>query len=161
MTRYCLDANVLIESARGPYGFDIVPAFWTWLDEQATSGSIYSSTFVYDELAGGDDELAEWVRERRGTPLFVAPEEEVQSFVGVISDYVVGAYPAIHAQHFLDGADPWVIAHAKVEGAIVVTREKPVPSNSKKVKIPNVCAHFSVPRIDTYELMRALNLRLR
>lgn len=37
-------------------------------------------------------------------------------------------------------ADPWIIAHALDENAIVVTKEEKVTAtNSKRIKITNVC----------------------
>ena len=37
-------------------------------------------------------------------------------------------------------ADPWVIAHAMKEKAIVVTKEEKITAtNTAKIKIPNVC----------------------
>ena len=61
MSRFCLDANVLIQAKNGPYPFDIFPSFWNWLDEQFANGTVYSSIFVYEELAKYDDQLSEWV----------------------------------------------------------------------------------------------------
>lgn len=62
MKRHCLDANVLIQAKNGPYGFDIVPAFWNWLDQQVSNQTIFSSIMVYKELSEGNDDLAVWVK---------------------------------------------------------------------------------------------------
>ena len=40
MQRFCLDSNVFIQAKNGPYGFDIVPAFWEFLDKKAEEGII-------------------------------------------------------------------------------------------------------------------------
>jgi Domain of unknown function (DUF4411) len=53
-------------------------------------------------------------------------------------------------------ADPWVIAHAQVEGAIVVTEEQ--ESNGKSPKIPDVCSALGILCIRTVELFRAFKL---
>ena len=63
------------------------------------------------------------------------------------------------AQSFLDGADPWVIAQAKVDGSVVVTREVPAGTYSKKVKIPNVCLEFDVEYVNTYTMLRDCGAR--
>ncbi len=60
-----LDANVFIEAKNRYYGFDLVPAFWTWLEDQAESGEIGSTDMIYDELKDGGDDLAAWVKDRR------------------------------------------------------------------------------------------------
>lgn len=160
MVRFCLDANVLIEAKNGPYPFDIVPAFWSWLDAQFNSGTIYSSVFVYDELIQYDDDLSEWVKPRK--EFFIEPDESIQSKYGEIINHVQqNNRSEAEAEKFLAGADPWVIAHALVGGDTLVTREKRVGENSKKIKIPNVCDQLGGTRcIDTYQLMRQLKAQL-
>jgi hypothetical protein len=160
MQRYCIDANVLIQAKNGPYGFDIVPTFWKWLHGQMEAGVIYSSKMVYDELSTGEDELAEWTNDRRTSGFFVEPDDQVQKHFQNIANYVNEKYPLAQVQYFLDGADPWVIAHAKVDKAFVVTHEVLVPDNSSKIKIPNICKTFSVNCINPYEMLRRLKAKL-
>jgi hypothetical protein len=159
MTRYCLDANVLIQAKNGPYGFDIVPRFWAWLDEMFTSGTIYSSVMVFNEIAEGSDELSRWARDLADRSFFVEPSAEVQSCLSEIADYVISRFEPQQAQSFLAGADAWVVAQSKIDSAIVVTQEAPVGINSKKVKIPNICTAFDVHYVDTYGMMRTLGAR--
>lgn len=153
MPRYCLDADVLIQAKNGPYGFDIAPGFWAKLDELLISGALYSSRMVYDEIAAGNDELAEWVKARK-TPGFIQPSTAVQTIFRDIADYVNNHYSVEKAEKFLSGADPWIIAHAKADSSIVVTMEKLSGENAKKVKIPNICVQFGVLYIDTYKMLR-------
>lgn len=56
-------------------------------------------------------------------------------------------------EEFLSGADPWLIAKARVMGATVVTHEQHNPAARRKFLIPNVCQHFGVPCLDTFELL--------
>jgi predicted nucleic acid-binding protein len=155
-SRYCLDANVYIQAKNGPYGMDIVPSFWEFLDEQADAGAICSSKVVYEELAAGGDALANWVKARKDGGMFVEPDEKIQAVFGDIADYVLDKYANHQARPFLNGADPWIIAQAKVEGAVVVTHERLVKNESVKVKIPNICVQFGVKYVHTYEMLRAL-----
>ncbi len=158
-SRYCLDANVFIQAKNGPYGLDIVPSFWEFLDDQADAETICSSKVVYEELANGEDDLADWVKDRKDGRMFVEPDEEIQAVFADIADYVNDEYANHHVRPFLDGADPWIIAQAKVEGAVVVTHEKLVNDVSTKVKIPNICIQFGVKYVDTYKMLRALGAR--
>jgi len=160
MPRFFLDSNVLIEAKNGPYGFDIAPGFWDWVDSMFETGTIYSSIFVYEELADGKDELSEWIKSRKS--YFIEPDENVQSSFSEIADHVQNSYHAEHSAKFMNGADPWVIAHCLATKDILVTHEKKVGPGSKKVKIPNVCHHFdpSVRCINTFQLMRELKARL-
>lgn len=159
MQKYCLDTNVFIEAKKGPYGFDIVPAFWDWIDQQVANGTIYCSTMVYDELMEGEDELSDWARLRVNSGLFIEPDEVVQQYLRAIADYVNTNYEAIASSYFLGKADPWVIAHAKTDSSIVVTHEQTVPNNSHKVKIPNICVQFSVQYVNPYMMLRNLSAR--
>ena len=161
MPEFWLDTNVLIEARNGPYGFDIAPGFWTALDELSGRGEIRMSSLVYEELvAGVQDDLALWIRERRRSGLVVEPDEEVQAALREIADYVNGNFMASRAATFLRGADPWVIAHALVSDGIVVTQEARVPANSTRVKIPNICTVFRVGSINTYRMLRELDVSL-
>jgi len=72
---------------------------------------------------------------------------------------VIGGPAENGPQHFLDGADPWIIAQAKVRGDVVVTHEKLVNDESTKVKIPNICVQFGVKYVDTYKMLRELGAR--
>lgn len=159
MPDYCLDSNVFIQAKNGPYGMDIVPAFWDWLDSQSEAGVIFSTQLVYDELAAGDDELADWVKDRRTSGLFITTDEHVQQRFQDIANYIESHYDEVNARTFLAGADPWVVAHALIENAIVVTHETLVADNSRKVKIPNVCEAFQVDYINPYTMLRDLGAR--
>ncbi len=138
---------------------DFMPAFWDLLDQQSERGVIYSSTMVFSELADGDDKLALWAKERKDTGMFVEPNGTVQLELGRIADYVKNNYPENNVKEFLAKADPWVIAHARVNSDTVVTQEAFVSQHSQKVKIPNVCGHFNVPYVNTWDMLRSLNVK--
>lgn len=57
---FLLDSNVFIEAAKRYYAFDIVPAFWEKLKNQAQAGRIASIDRVRKELERGKDQLAQW-----------------------------------------------------------------------------------------------------
>ena len=149
---------MFIQAKNGPYGFDICPAFWNWLIRQARAGTVYSSIMVYEELVNGDDELAEWVGRRENRSLFVGPNASVQAIYRSIIEKIRANrnYAPHHVKSFLDKADPWVIAQAKNDGSVVVTQETLAGMDTKKVKIPNICAELGVDYKDTYQMLRAL-----
>jgi len=45
--------------------------------------------------------------------------------------------------------------------SILVTKEILAPSNTKKVKIPNICEVFDVRYIQTHEMIRSLGVQFR
>ena len=140
-------------------GFDIAPTFWELLDGLVADGRIASPARVYDELLDGQDELLAWARTRKASGLFVEPDGAVQVSFREIVEYVGTHYrPIRETQRFLDKADPWVIAHAHAGGGKVVTLEQQVPNISRIVKIPNVCDHFGLESINTYQMLRELGV---
>lgn len=159
MVQYCLDTNVFIQAQNGPYAMDIVPAFWDWLVQEVKVGTLFSSILVYEEITAGNDDLAEWAKGKKTTPLFQEPSDEAQAIFADVSDFVLHNYAAEEANFFLAGADPWIIAQAKAQGAKVVTMEKLAGPGSKKVKIPNICMAFDVDWLNTYQLLRELRAR--
>ena len=159
MPDHWLDSNVFIEGKKGPYGFDIAPRFWALLDELIEDGRISCPTMVYDELLDVQDDLAAWAQKRRTSGLFVQPPEQVQETYREVLGYVMQQYPENQAQRrFLNRADPWVIAHAIVQGGTVVSLEGRDPSASQQVKVPNVCDHFEVLCVNTYQMLRDLGV---
>jgi hypothetical protein len=83
---YLLDANVFIQAKNLHYSFDFCPAFWEWLDVEHANGKVYSIEKVRDELIGGDDELAEWARQR-GKDFFLPLDDEVLPSLAVVSEW--------------------------------------------------------------------------
>jgi predicted nucleic acid-binding protein len=159
---YVLDANVFIEAARRYYAFDLVPRFWTGLEQLAREGRVGSVDRVRQELERGRDKLAEW-----------ATSAFAQGFASTSSGEVVAEFRRVMAwvvrqaqftdaakREFADGADGWLIAYAKVGGHVVVTREQPSRDVRRRVPIPNVCDAVGVPYLDTFEMLRQLGVRL-
>ena len=167
---YCIDTDVYTQAHRSYYAFDIAPPFWNALVTFAQKGTIISPIAVYDELMEGKDDLKQWAKDHRKI-LFIEPDSKVNEAYRHVAEFANKRY---HDQHwirdFLKGADPWVIAQAKAQNLTVVTMEgvKQAENVNKssgrfigKIKIPNVCDHFGIKSISTYELLRALKIELR
>jgi Domain of unknown function (DUF4411) len=58
---YVIDSDVFIDAKNRHYGFDIVPAFWAWIEQQHRAGRIFTVQRVADEVLAGADELADWM----------------------------------------------------------------------------------------------------
>mgnify|MGYP005828121355 CR=1 FL=1 len=157
---YLLDANTYIQAKNLHYQMSFCPAYWDWLDEQFESGQLASIISVYNELTEQNDELTQWVRQRK-THFLPVSSEQIQDQFGAVVQHVSGLVgkKAEHVADFLDKADPWLVATASASGATVVTHEISVANNSSKVKIPNVCAAFEIPYVTTYQLLNTLDAR--
>lgn len=150
---YLLDANVFIQAKNLHYGLDFCPAFWEWLLDNHTAGRVFSIDKVADEIAAGDDELTDWMREN-GNGLFVKTDAAVAAQFGRVSAWTTQQnYEAAAINTFLQVADYYLIAHALANGHVVVTHE--VPANSvKRIKIPNVCVGLNLRFMTPYEMLR-------
>jgi hypothetical protein len=165
---YCLDTSVYTQAHRLYYAFDIAPPFWQALINLAQAGIIVSPIAVYAELMDGKDELKEWAKDNRKT-LFVEPDAKVNDAYRQVVEFANKRYQDQHwIRDFLKGADPWVIAQAKAHELTVVTMEggkkedinKPSGRFIGEIKIPNVCNHFGIKFLSTFELLRAMKIGL-
>lgn len=166
MRVYWIDSGVLIQNSRRMHTRVRLPQFWTWLSDQIDAGIIKMPERVYAEVTDGDDWLVDWVVERRDKGLCVFADKAVQDTYTAIADYVEGATKYKHFPHQRDrsfnGADLWVIAHAKQEpDHVVVSQEEKEKAGDGRVKIPSVCGNpkVGVRCYDTYKLLEELNAR--
>jgi len=166
---YCLDTSVYIQAFRTYYAFDLAPGFWTAIRQFAEKKVLLSPISVFTELSKGNDDLAIWTKESKHI-LFVDPDDGVIEAMRQIADFSNSNYEDQHqVSGFLSGADPWVVAQAKAHNLTVVTMEVSKasedinPQSQKyigKLKIPNICSHFGVKCISTFEMVRALKIGL-
>lgn len=154
MKRYCLDSNVLIEPWNKYYSMALCPEYWEVLDELARNGTVFCTEEVRREIEKVDDELSKWVKAR--PYLFREASAEVQRSLRAI----LGRFRRlVDTARDRSMADPWVIAHAQVEKAIVVTKEMPTPAGSKRIKIPDVCNQLGVPWMNEFQFLAAAGVR--
>lgn len=159
---YLLDANTLIEAKNRYYRMTICPAYWSWIQRSQGAGVVASIEPVGDELRRGHDELAGWAKDQDGLFLSVSEDDTQQAF-GAVAAHVAaqaGEMKAGALEEFLAGADPWLIAKAMaLKDAVVVTHEQFNLQMRRKYSIPNVCQHFGVLWIDTFELLSRTDAR--
>ncbi len=160
--QYVLDADVFMTAARRYYAFDIAPGFWEALVAQASNGRVLSIDRVKGDIDRGNDDLKVW-----------ANSVFLSSFASTAQNDVIEAYRRIISwvqsqsqftdaarAEFAGGSDGWLLAYAVAKGCVVVTNEKPEPNIKRRVKIPGVCQGFKVRYVDTFEMIRALGIRL-
>jgi predicted nucleic acid-binding protein len=156
--KYCLDANVLIQAWQKYYSPRICPTYWDMLDYLGTQNIIFMPEMVYDEFVRTDDELSEWLKTSQ------IPIKKIDEQVTKCLKDIYSADP--NHKFLVDNtkarslADPWVIAHALREKAVVVTKEEKVTAlNSTKIKIPNVCDKMNVTWINDFQLIEELGIK--
>ena len=158
---FVLDTNTLIEANNRYYGFDICPGFWFTLLEQHNSGRLHSIDRVKTELLRQEDDLPVWVRDQAPATFFhpTATPETVEKYSQLMT--WAFAHPAFFPgakNEFATNADAWLIAHAAVNGLVVVTQEQYSATAKRRIMIPNVCLEFNVECVDTYSMLRDLGV---
>ncbi len=155
---YLLDSNIFIQAKNLHYGFDFCPAFWEWIEVEHDKGKVFSIEKVGDELIGGDDELAEWAKER-GASFFLPPNAAVVPSLATVSNWASsGGYEPGAVSQFLQVADYYLVAYAHAHGFDIVTHEVPART-VKKIKIPNACIALNVKCMNPYDMLRTERAR--
>lgn len=161
-SQYVLDSNVFIEAHKRYYAFDLCPGFWKWLSHRSTRSDIVSIDRVRAEIVGHEDLLSEWAKDPAREDLFAdTTEQAVFDAYRRVMDWV-DRNPQFRPQaksKFAAGADGWLVAYAIVYKNVLVTHEAPRPDAERTVPIPNVCEEFGVPYMDTFEMLRQLQVR--
>ncbi|MEO5374549.1 MAG: DUF4411 family protein [Alphaproteobacteria bacterium] len=153
---YLLDANVFIEAKNRYYANDICPGFWKWMDGFVSGGNVRSIVNVRDELKKQNDWLADWVKSPNRAPWFMKVDDEAtqKSFQKIVNHVEAADFKPHAKPKFLSGADPWLVAKARVLGATVVTQEVSRPGAKSRILLPDVCNKFGVPCKNTFDLLR-------
>ena len=167
ITPFVLDANVFIEANRTYYSMDLCPGFWDCLLLHFRGGGLLSIDKVSDELLDmsnrkdeDPDALYHWTKAAPGG-LFVSSRE--QSVVDAYGDIIAWVYSR---PQFLQGAkddfarkaDGWLVAYAKTHNLMLVTQEVFDQNIRKRVPIPNVCQQFTIPYLNTFEMLRQVGV---
>ena len=137
--RYSIDTSSLIEGFRNLYPYEVFPTLWNeHLPGLVESGDLRATDEVRIELKRRDDELLQWVADY-ADDFFVEIDETVQNeVISILSDH----RELVHVGRGRSGADPFVIALARVKGATVVTEEGSGSLN--KPRIPDVCGALGI-----------------
>lgn len=155
---YCIDANILIQAWQKYYSPEICPSYWDVLNELGRRGIIFIPELVYEEIKKGEDDLFEWLKKS---------DIPIKKIDGQVTHCLKQIYESNPKHKFLVSsngihslADPWVIAHAIKEKAIVVTKEtKDFFKKQTKIKIPHVCENMKVDWIDDFEFIKKMNIK--
>lgn len=155
---YCLDANVLIQAWQKYYSPSLCPDYWERLNDLGEQGLIFIPAAVKDEILKTEDELSQWLK---------SSKIQVRGITESVTYYLRQIYNVnpVH-KNLVDNvkgrslADPWVIAHAMTESAVVVTKEEKITAqNTTKIKIPNVCENMGVRWMNDFEFLAEVGMR--
>lgn len=134
------DTSAYINGWRDHLPQGTFPSVWELVAREMQSGRIVAPREVFVELTRKDDDVSKWAKERE--VVFVDPTPEVQREAGQILSLLPN--PGVR-----DGADPFVIAEAKIRGYTVVTYEgrsfSGALTRNWHRRMPGICQQLSVP----------------
>ncbi len=117
-------------------------------------GIVISCDEVLDELSIGNDFLLKWAKQRKGA--FISSGPDVQIMVREI----LRKYPTlVTGSRKSNGADPFVIALAKLKKCTLVSDETRA-GDGQPVKIPNVCEAYGVRLIKFVDFLREVKISI-
>ena len=119
---------------------------------------IFIPELVSEEITRTEDNLSKWLKSSK------IPIEKISEPVTQCLQRIYSTNP-LH-KTLVDNtkarslADPWVIAHAINRNAIVVTKEEKITaSNSKRVKIPNVCDNMGIRWMNDFQFVDEVGIK--
>jgi len=146
--RFSIDTSAILDGWTRHYPREAFPGLWRHLEELIRSGDLRASEEVRYELEKKEDEAFAWARGQEG--FFVPMDDEIQDAVSAI----LADHPRLlDTRRGRSGADPFVIALAKVRGCAVVSGERPSGS-LQRPKIPDVCLALHLESMSLLDLIR-------
>ena len=131
---YCLDTSSAIEWFVRTYPPSILPNLPERMETLVAEGRLRAPRAVLDELSRIDDDCCKWAKAQTG--LFLEESAAVQ---GIVRQLMATHQNPAKPQKGISGADPFVIAMAKAEGAHWVVIADEHPGTLENRKIPFVC----------------------
>ena len=150
--QFCLDTGVFINSWVKHYPPDLFPSVWKCIGQLCDDTCAIIPRPVYEEVKLGGDELFDWLKQHKS--MVHEPDAEV---LKALKSIMASHAKLAKEKGKRSAADAWVIAHAQVANAIVVTEER--EGSVKTPKIPDVCKALGIPYMNTVELLRSRGFR--
>jgi hypothetical protein len=141
---YLFDADSLILANRHDFPIQTDPGtFWGFLENMGNQGQIRIPEAVFDEIGRRDDDLSNWLSLRR--PIFLVPTIDALPHIRQVLD-AYGPLTDVDLEELNEKADPYLVAHALVLGATVVTNEASHPNTTSPLNkhIPDICSCLGV-----------------
>ena len=158
--RYIPDANVLMTAFHHYYAPALFPGVWHFLGHHYSHGNLVMIDRVYDEILY-PPELVSWVEQAVSDSVASTATQQVVDAYVTLMDWVQDnpQFNPSARDDFARGADGWLAAYAMVHGAVVVTNEVSAPDAKRRVPLPDLCRHFQIRCINTFEMLRELGAR--
>ena len=146
--KYSIDTSAILDGWIRYYPPDVFPVAWRMVEELIDSGVLIAAEEVLVDLQKKDDDVYKWAR--RHQSMFVPVDEAIQI---AVKEILASHRRLVDTRRNRSGADPFVIALAKINGCAVITGEKPSNSTDRP-NIPDVCNAMGIRWLNMLELFR-------
>ena len=147
---YCVDTSSLIDGYLDVYPHDVFVRLWSNIQVLVELGRFIAPEEIFDELENQQDELFEWAKAHR--QMFV----QMDLGEDAILRKMVAIFPQladpIRSRACASTADQILVAVAAARGCVVVSEER--SGSALKPKIPELCDHFGVQKIQFLDIVR-------
>lgn len=157
----CIDASSISNLFRHgglpypPYPRDIFEGLWVKLEELIQKGQIISHETVLKEIEKRDDEAKRWCYTHKG--IFKNVDDcQIEKPPEIRTKYSKSHWEAEINRKGQEWADPWIIALAICEEAIIISDEVYKPD-----RIPYIANHFGIRTLNLMDFLREVGLKLR
>jgi Domain of unknown function (DUF4411) len=147
---YSVDTSALLDGLERYYPEASFPALWKKIDELIAAGRFFFSEEVWDESRERDAAAKVWC-DNRGKNSLVVPTDAV--IAKEVQEILVRFPKLVANMKGRNRADPFVIAVARIKGAVVVTGEGP-DGNQSRPKIPFICQNMNVHCVRFLDIVR-------
>ncbi len=152
---YCIDTSALINLMppynRDVYRKDVFPTIWLNLEDMIKSGELMSPLQVLDELKDKRDAICDWCLKNK--KMFKDIDECQIAKIEEVKKKYDSAFWKQESNRRV-WADPWVIALAICEKAIIVADEKNVAN-----RIPYIAGNFSLKCLGLVDFFKEIGIK--
>jgi hypothetical protein len=158
---YCIDTSSIINLFRHyglpypPYRADIFEGLWKKLDQIIKNGNLISHITVFEEISKRDDEAKRWCEQYKRIFRDI-DDYQIEQIEKIKIKYNKSYWDAEINRKGQEWADPWIIALAICEEAIIVSDEKNSPD-----KIPYIANHFGINTLNLMDFFKDIGLKLK
>ena len=155
LLHYCIDSSSIFAAWNERYWPEAFPTFWRHVDDLVKVGRLFAPEEVRDIELRQPAELRAWADARDGM-FRDLDDENYQTTITEVVDKLRAELRkrrlALRPTDFK--ADPFVVALARVEGAVVVNEENLAREANARPKIPNLCGWYGVRSINLRDFIR-------
>jgi hypothetical protein len=158
---YCIDTSSIINLFRHsglpypPYRADIFEGLWTKLDQIIKNGNLISHITVFEEISKRDDDAKRWCEKYKR--IFRDIDNcQIRLINEIQKKYSKSHWETEISRKGQEWADPWIIALAICEDAIIVSDEKNSPD-----RIPYIANHFGINTLNLMDFFKDIGLKLK